>query len=821
MMDQSNNFILVTNHEDRNPLNVENPSEASFLEGATFTPKITFPSPTKIRFEWSNNRGLPNPEPMEFDIPMGNGDMVKAIYDTNGDGIVDKAENSTNAENALTVNNFEVLRNVLDNEYTNEQIDEIISNLPKATGDMEKSVYDIDNDGIVDNSKMLDGHSYEDILELFAPQLVNHQGTSIHATNTVASNLVQKRGIIEVHGETIQNCLDHSNANKFDLFSGTIDENGYINITTDGDRKYFYNKKESLVVKPNTQYTFIIEVLENTTTAGGIAFGGSGVTCFFSIIKDIPYSDFKGTIKFTAFTNDEFDSVTSGIGNTVRPGTTGGTLKFRYAIVEGDWTQKEISFVPFGLNYPKTTEIVECGKNLFNGNDEINTVPDKGNIDNGYNIYENNVLKAYSNVYSVFPRGVLLKNLKGKTISVSAHVDKMGSAIRAGLYIYENYEMSPAIYDLGTDAGDLKINAYEVKSDVLFVCFGGTVVDSSSKLSNPVEYSNIQIEIGSTVTEYEPYTERKVNINYPLTSIDETIRDSYYVKDGKKYHEQVIKEVVFDGSDDEAWAFDSDNNYYYIGVSDLKHYSKLLCDKAYYIDSHPDKFGQCYVTAVIVLGCDRSVYPTPQDFKNYLKTNPYTFLYELKEPITTEIQTEDWYSFDEQTNIWSSNTVKVPLNIDIFKKASEVDTGPNNMQKSQYDANNNGIVDDSEALNGYNLNQILGFIPGFPDYSKAKHLIIELSTTEPNTWYEADITEPGYVYFYGNSSEQKANPELFMNINNMAVYCYRAGYLTEYIKSSSGFYPVLPGDKVRLYVQSGFKSDYSYVNFVPLRKINL
>lgn len=79
---------------------------------------------------------------------LGSGDMTKATYDSNGNGIVDNAEKleghaasyfaqATHSHAIADVNGLRAALN--------------------ATGDMKKSVYDADGDGIVDNAQKLAG----------------------------------------------------------------------------------------------------------------------------------------------------------------------------------------------------------------------------------------------------------------------------------------------------------------------------------------------------------------------------------------------------------------------------------------------------------------------------------------------------------------------------------------------------------------------------------------------------------------------------------------------------------------------------------------
>lgn len=82
--------------------------------------------------------------------PIGTGDMSKSVYDTDDNGIVDNAEKleghaasyfaqATHSHAIADVNGLQAALN--------------------ATGDMKKSVYDADGDGVVDNAKKLDGRT--------------------------------------------------------------------------------------------------------------------------------------------------------------------------------------------------------------------------------------------------------------------------------------------------------------------------------------------------------------------------------------------------------------------------------------------------------------------------------------------------------------------------------------------------------------------------------------------------------------------------------------------------------------------------------------
>lgn len=105
----------------------------------------------------------------------GSGDMMKATYDSNGNGIVDNAEKleghaasyfaqATHSHAITDVNGLQAALN--------------------ATGDMKKSVYDADGDGVVDNAQKLDGKTAEQ----FAAASHSHAISAITGLQTALDN---------------------------------------------------------------------------------------------------------------------------------------------------------------------------------------------------------------------------------------------------------------------------------------------------------------------------------------------------------------------------------------------------------------------------------------------------------------------------------------------------------------------------------------------------------------------------------------------------------------------------------------------------------
>lgn len=295
------------------------------------------------------------------------------------------------------------------------------------------------------------------------------------------------------------------------------------------------------------------------------------------------------------------------------------------------------------MNYPETTEVVEIGANIYNSE----LAED--------NKYQN--VSIESGNFSITTNGnYWITGL----ISVKPNTQYRVSLQAVGAFYID--EETPI-----TTTRIYSQNSFTTPINANYVCL------CYSKEKTPFN-SDIMLCEGNTLLDYQPYTERKVNINYPLASVSDTIRDRYYVKDSKKYHEQVVKEIVFDGS--ENWVLmNNDKPYFSLTVTDIKlnTYSGLmgaLCNR--FIECTPNELWKAIKSEGFVIESERceirvrkSDITTVENWKTWLKSNNTKVMYELATPITTEIETEDWYSFDGQTNITTTNTVKPTLDLDI------------------------------------------------------------------------------------------------------------------------------------------------------------
>ena len=428
-----------------------------------------------------------------------------------------------------------------DHPWSGAKVDQEVKQLSEQIGKVNKEVADA-REGYF-------GEQYDSLCERIDGDINNvldkvnvmaYEGTSFHATNTYARNLNVNRNKVEILGQTIQNCLDHSSVDKFGLLNGIVSD-GWIEISADGNFKNFRTLADSVVAKPNTKYTFVVEVAEQSLQTGSgsyICFGETGAEAnqpslfvdqkFFMASNPLRV----GINKFVLTTKSNFDGVFCADRGFISSSVISGSIKFRYMIIEGDWTNKDISWVPFGLNTPQTTEII---------------------MENG---------------------------------------------------------------------------------------------DASER--------------------------NAVTIRGPLGSVSDTIRDRVYLKDGKAYYEQNVASAVFDGSEDENWSAYTQqgmpNTYICTGI--LGQIGKVAIPFSCISDRYARKYNFTMQNNGVANGAKDIVirddnYTTVENFVDYLQGSPITVIYQLATPITTEIQLSDFYSYEEQTNWYTTNAVKPTLKAEI------------------------------------------------------------------------------------------------------------------------------------------------------------
>lgn len=205
-------------------------------------------------------------------------------------------------------------------------------------------------------------------------------------------------------------------------------------------------------------------------------------------------------------------------------GTTCNNLLFK-PMITTDLTATYDNFEPYtgGIpspspDYPQEIKSVVnptvkvCGKNLLNYDawSQIDCA-------NGKAVYENNGVTitalrndAFTNYdMSKFPTTARIPVNVGETITISwdEPLNKEGR-----VYVFGNASTSNMTYVNNSSSKQLK---YTIPSGVTFITFRFGVGNAGDTIS----YRNIQIELGSTPTAYEPYHEQTVALPYTLNAV--------------------------------------------------------------------------------------------------------------------------------------------------------------------------------------------------------------------------------------------------------------------------------------------------------------
>ena len=195
---------------------------------------------------------------------------------------------------------------------------------------------------------------------------------------------------------------------------------------------------------------------------------------------------------------------------------------------------------------------------------------------------------------------------------------------------------------------------------------------------------NIQLELGSTATAYEPYQGQEFEVDLGSIELAKigTYQDRIY-KDGEKWYvEKQIGKVVLNGSED-GWGLSGNtaNNQYFLNLAgfpeEYNPVNKVMSD---FFSVAPQNTAYDYKTIVgiggwinsggqIRIAFDTSIVDRNlASFKSWLSTHPTTVYYALATPTTTEITNQ---SLIDQLEALASATLGYGVN-NIF---TEIATG--------------------------------------------------------------------------------------------------------------------------------------------------
>lgn len=455
-------------------------------------------------------------------------------------------------------------------------------------------------------------------------------------------------------------------------------------------------------IKPNTDYTVWINILENNPTLDGVSVTnciGSlqlWINGYNSIRRDLPVNT-KGWVSF----NYNFNQINTSVNYSMFGLSISGTNQDGTKIINGGKLRisKEV-IVLEGLNTP-LNKYFEGLQSSFEekvndeGKYEIEILSNNKNLVIEKDAYSDRNDTTCSWVDGkVVVKGswfglIPIKKLKlGKVYTLSFNKNIINSTYPTiGLYNGKDV-ICP---NTSTNKTTVTI-PYESDWKIIVYC-------SDGKADKEVHYNNIQLEENTNISKYVPHKQNKIKllINEPLRN-----KDKLCIKDGKIVVERNSKQSLLDGNLN--WTINNSDNegIYSISTTDLVGVPKgfIISDKLPTTTTTKNEGVMLGVTTGKVMVCiDRNklTNTTLNGMKQYLNENPMQVVFDIEtyyeevlneygEPILLEGYENGTIYID--STIVPTTTVRYTPKMESFKTLNEVS---NNNTMLTNDINDNII----------------------------------------------------------------------------------------------------------------------------------
>lgn len=533
---------------------------------------------------------------------------------------------------------------------------------------------------VVCEGNTLVNHCTDGAKELTLNGDIDTSGTFVTTTEGVEGGLVD----VVCEGNTLINLVDSSiktlTANK---------TTGWIQ-----DHTYKFNN----LVKPNTLYTVVCQVLENTSTT---SFGFGGGSSKYSQLKTVNNDGSPATFSpkevgvkkwvissFESFEN-QYLIIMPQFGSTTVEFNSDEYIKYRYLILEGDWTNKEIPAYFEGMKSVgqddvngHKVELVSRNKNLCSVNSYIGL---------WHNIIETNIKCKTNTTYTLSFNDISDESLEGnRGITVITHKTKTDGEDHAAIYLHaieeggKEYVFRQSGFTFNT--GDC--------------CYISLTSNNMSSIPN-LNIQEIQLEEGSSHTTYTPHASNTLSIplSEPLRGLPNGVKDRFVKKDGKWYVERNCGKIVLNGSQSSVHETTDANTCRFF--TPLPNYNvntntvvPFINDRFVNVNKYEiDEEGIFSSWGGIYLRLNKTRLNTIslQGYKDYLVQNPTTVIYELKTPTYEPIENVELITYLETTHI--SNNSLIPCNMVVKNTGyNTIAIKPSTLYTVALDKNGSGTI---------------------------------------------------------------------------------------------------------------------------------
>ena len=466
---------------------------------------------------------------------------------------------------------------------------------------------------------------------------------TFEGNNITVNNILEEDEVnIEVEGNTLVNLIrtsdfyNYSEINDSILLSGNSSiNNGICDIKID----------KIPLIKPNSKYTFVYNVLEATTSNIVQLYNSSSTILKNSV--NLPKRTGINKVIFETKDNINSDTQVHGfyihlVGDNSDINNSNKFVFTNTMILEGDWTNRDVPEYFEGIqssfeNNLVTQEMIDngeekldnlgkykveykiSGKNKVNISDLVLINNNRYYITDKYNTKGVIPLKKYTNYIMTS----YVRDLTSHDARIFLYDDK-GNFITHKEF-YETFNSGEATH-LGFYVGQFTDDK------------GNTWIDLSQR-----DDFIIQLEEGSVGTEYTPYKE-SINafyLNSPLLKGD-TIE--YINRQATHVHN--YREVEFDGSNDEGWFLNPDWSSYNSLISikrsklNIPRSGDIICStfkpKTFFDESKDMTY--CVYAGTNNFNIILEKNTTLEEWLLYLKDNPLKVVYELENPVYEPIK---------------------------------------------------------------------------------------------------------------------------------------------------------------------------------------
>ena len=311
------------------------------------------------------------------------------------------------------------------------------------------------------------------------------------------------------------------------------------------------------------------------------------------------------------------------------------------------------------------------------------------------------------------------------------------------VYPTENYDLSDYIRVGGSsliisgDNNDKSIAFGFYDADKRWFASANGYVNSPISIPNGAYYvrfdvhknrGNIQCELGSTPTEYEPYKGSTSTIPLPSTLYDADVD----VTNGRAPENGGF--AVFDGSNDEHWAEGLVEGAYSLPKNVItnayipRSSHDFITDKFKVADQNTFVLGTIWAGGDYLNVVIKNMFPTLTEFKNYLANNPLQIKYPLNVPTTVSFDPTD-VELLEGTNVVTTNgeSVKLTYGKSFAQAIDEIETAV----AEKLNRSDVADVEGDTASKAYSVNDFMLRADGF--YKVTQPIAQNASITASNT----------------------------------------------------------------------------------------